>query len=150
MYFCYMNFFKNSFHLIVSLLLIFNQLGFDFNLHYCGDSFSSISFLNQSKNCGMHQEEVDKSNNDKYILIFSAISKIWAPQSFNGIKEGTNAFDTVIDINIHRIWMIFWRIFCTILKRVSNPFEWFKNNSNAMHIIIYNQSKILVPHSMAS
>jgi len=84
-----MNFFKNSSHLIVSLLLIFNQLGFDFNLHYCGDSFSSISFLNQSKNCGMHLEEVDKSNND----MFSDISKSCCSDS----KLNTDLIDVQVE-----------------------------------------------------
>jgi len=49
-------------HLIVSLLLIFNQLGFDFNLHYCGENLSSISFLHQSADCGMHKMQINKSN----------------------------------------------------------------------------------------
>ena len=43
-------------HLLISLTLIFNQLGVDLNLHYCGGSFSSLSFINQSTDCGMHSK----------------------------------------------------------------------------------------------
>ena len=49
-------------HSIVSLLLVFNQLGFDFNIHYCGENFSSISFLHQSTDCGMHKVQINISN----------------------------------------------------------------------------------------
>jgi hypothetical protein len=44
--------------------LVFNQLGFDFNIHYCGENLSLISFLHQSANCGMHQVQINKSNQD--------------------------------------------------------------------------------------
>jgi hypothetical protein len=42
---------------IISILLIFNQLGLSINLHYCGGNFSSISIFNLSTNCEMHQSE---------------------------------------------------------------------------------------------
>ena len=84
-----MNFIKNSSHLIVSLLLIFNQLGLDFNLHYCGGSISSISFLSQSKNCGMHQAELDKLKNS----FFSDILKSCCTDS----QLNTNLIDVQVE-----------------------------------------------------
>ena len=51
-----MKIFKKLSHLLISFVLIFNQLGVDFNMHYCGGSFSSLSFISQSTNCGMHSE----------------------------------------------------------------------------------------------
>ena len=49
-----MKIYRKLSHLLISFVLIFNQLGVDFNMHYCGGSFSSLSFINQSTDCGMH------------------------------------------------------------------------------------------------
>ena len=54
---------KKLSHLLISFVLIFNQLGVDFNMHYCGGSFSSLSFINQSIDCGMHSETDLNSGN---------------------------------------------------------------------------------------
>ena len=57
-----MGLFRKLSNFIVALLLVFNQSGFEFNIHYCGGEVSSISFLHQATSCGMHQIISDKLN----------------------------------------------------------------------------------------
>ena len=60
-----MGLFRKLSNFIVALLLVFNQSGFEFNIHYCGGEVSSISFLHQATSCGMHQiisDKLHKSN----------------------------------------------------------------------------------------
>ena len=40
--------------ILISFILIYNQLGFNLNLHLCGGNLSSISFIDTPKKCSMH------------------------------------------------------------------------------------------------
>ena len=46
---------KNICNLFIVLLLTINQIGIINNMHFCSGKLFSVSFFNQSKNCGMHE-----------------------------------------------------------------------------------------------
>ena len=67
---------KNTTNLLIVSLLIFNQLGINHIMHFCGGRLFSVSFFNQSKQCGMHElnsEKEDDSYNFKSKKCFQKI-----------------------------------------------------------------------------
>jgi len=54
---------KNATNSLIVLLLIFNQLGINQSMHFCGGSLFSVSFYSQSKQCGMHELNSEKEDN---------------------------------------------------------------------------------------
>ena len=56
---------KNITDLLIVSLLIFNQLGINHIMHFCGGRLFSVSFFNQSKQCGMHELNSEKED-DSY------------------------------------------------------------------------------------
>ncbi len=51
---------KNICNFFIVLLLTFNQIGIINNMHFCSGKLFSVSFFNQSKNCGMHESNPGK------------------------------------------------------------------------------------------
>ncbi len=54
MYFYHMKLINKVISILISFILIYNQLGFNLNLHLCGGNLSSISFIDTPKKCSMH------------------------------------------------------------------------------------------------
>ncbi len=54
---------KNICNSLVVFLLIFNQLGVNHNMHFCGGKLFSISSHNNIKKCEMHKLKLDDTNN---------------------------------------------------------------------------------------
>ena len=54
MYFYHMKLINKVISILISFILIYNQLGFNLNLHLCGGNLSSISFIDSPKKCSMH------------------------------------------------------------------------------------------------
>ena len=46
---------KNICNFFIVFLLTINQIGIINNMHFCSGKLFSVSFFNQSKNCGMHE-----------------------------------------------------------------------------------------------
>ena len=51
--------------ILISFILIYNQLGFNLNLHLCGGNLSSISFIDTLKKCNMHHFQSTESKSAK-------------------------------------------------------------------------------------
>ena len=83
---------------IISILLIFNQLGLSINLHYCGGNFSSISIFNLSTNCEMHQS---KHSGSIHHLSFTpekcCLDEVLAI-NFNDFQ-----FESIIELEFHKL-----------------------------------------------
>ena len=56
---------KNGTNSLIVFLLIFNQLGINQSMHFCGGRLFSFSFLNEPKQCGMHESNSEKED-DSY------------------------------------------------------------------------------------
>ena len=56
---------KNATNSLIVFLLIFNQLGINQSMHFCGGRLFSVSFLNEPKQCGMHESNSEKED-DSY------------------------------------------------------------------------------------
>ena len=56
---------KNATNSLIVFLLIFNQLGINQSMHFCGGRLFSFSFLNEPKQCGMHESNSEKED-DSY------------------------------------------------------------------------------------
>ena len=56
---------KNATNSLIVFLLIFNQLGINQSMHFCGGRLFSVSFFNEPKQCGMHESNSEKED-DSY------------------------------------------------------------------------------------
>ena len=83
---------------IISILLIFNQLGLSINLHYCGGNFSSISIFNLSINCEMHESKHSGSLNHLSLTSEKCCSDQVLAINFNDFQ-----LESIIELEFHKL-----------------------------------------------